>query len=205
MPDIASTKVRLAELENQKKSIEADIKYKRSLRSGYYKDDEYQKGVLSDEIDADKASIQKIEAQISGARALINQLQSQQQARQASEIKTLAMQKDAAARLKQINADQLVGQKSKPPLGGMSPDASAEPSAGAYGSVQQAANAASPVQQQSAQVQQQAAAMPAFTKFSGLGGQQMRGQVSAPPQNVIGQQQNAFNLPNAQGIKFGGK
>ena len=195
MFDLIASNVRLTELEGVLREYEYDIEKMRRERE--YSDDRVQQAELTRQINFAKAQLDKTKQQISSLKSSISGF-AKSQDKQSQASRTAAEKtKSAVSKLADINAAQAqIGAQQTYQAKAEKPDAAA---------IQQVASVAAPTPPATAQQPQPpSGVLPAFTKFSGLGASQMRQQMSAPSQNVTGTQQNAFTLPNAQGLKFGG-
>jgi hypothetical protein len=197
MYNFAAAYKRLSDAEKAIKDNDDAIRQARSDRD-FYSEDWYKKKELGAKIDELKALREPLRQAASSIRAEIDRQSSLQTAAKAKAKQDLDLSRAAASKLATINA--LQGKAGQDQIQETQAEQQSQ-----YGAMQQVANAAAPTPPATAQQPQPpSGVLPAFTKFSGLGASQMRGQVSAPPQNVTGTQQNAFTLPNAQGLKFGG-
>jgi len=195
MFDLIASNVRLTELEGLLREYDYQIQKMRNERE--YSEDRAQQAELTRQINFAKAQRDKTNQQISSLKSSISGFAKSQDKQAAASQTAAAKTKAAVSKLADINAAQAqIGAQQSYQAQAAKPDA---------GAMQQVASAAAQTPPATAQQPQQpAGVLPAFTKFSGLGASQMRQQMSAPSQNVTGTQQNAFTLPNAQGLKFGG-
>ena len=197
MYNFAAAYKRLSDAERAIKDNDDAIRQARSDRD-FYSEDWYKKKELGAKIDELKALREPLRQAASSIRAEIDRQSSLQTAAKAKAKQDLDLSRAAASKLATINA--LQGKVGQDQIQEAQADQQSQ-----YGAMQQVANAAAPTPPATAQQPQPpSGVLPAFTKFSGLGGSQVRQQMSAPPQNAIGTQQNAFTLPNVQGLKFGG-
>jgi hypothetical protein len=194
MFDLIAANVRLVELEKQKRDLENNIKDYRNERE--FSEDQFRKNELTKFIEASKSDINKLKESIRDTNNSINNWTRQKTIQEQQSQQKATAAKAAVSKLSDVNASQFALGKKQEDLGKAETQQAA---------IQNAANISAPApKSQTEQQQAPAAAYPAFTKFSGLGATQMRQQQAAPPQNVTGTTQNAFTLPNAQGLKFGG-
>jgi len=192
---IADLQRQIAEAKRNIKIAEENIATNRDLRIGTVSDSYDRYSRIIDENKALKekynASIKSLEQQIAAENKRIAE-------RNASERQKLQTE-FTSQKLGKINEAQMLQDRAKQDFN--APQAQPEKQTTFTYSAQSAAPAVEMKEKQAATV---GVASAPFTKFSGLGAAQMRQQMAAPPQNATGTTQNAFTLPNAQGLKFGG-